>query len=251
MSHHPGPLGGGLTIEGGEVSDTISAGRDGTISAAGGGGVDDMRLNAEIVVADGGVDGDKIRVGAKTHLLGGKGRDTIQAEGTAKSYVEGNEERDTLYGSTTADALRGGPGNDYISAARARTHSSATPVSIESTVARGTTRSPAALRGDKLYGEDGTDAISGDAGNDRIYGGPGDDRRRGKCGASLAPPCEAAPGGTRSSAGPMTRSSAKAAKTRSGWRRRPLRRGHEQRQHRMQAALEIERVPGGEPRCRS
>lgn len=128
----------GLTVEGGDGSDTIT-GTDYTDFLGGAGGDD---------LIDGAGADDDLHGGSGTDtLLGDAGNDTVHGEADSDE-IHGGADADSLFGHDGDDQIYGGAGND---------------------VGWG------GLGSDELHGDDGADALHGREGDDTLVGGAGQD----------------------------------------------------------------------------
>ncbi len=149
----------GITVEAGELNDTVQLSDSVTVPSTLIGGAGNDRL-------DGGVGNDYLFGGAGNDgLLGGAGDDYLVGEagndallgGTDNDYLDSGVGNDYLFGGDGYDALLGGTGDDYL---------------------------VGEAGGDGLLGGDGNDYLDGGAetdyldsgaGNDRLFGSTGDD----------------------------------------------------------------------------
>jgi Ca2+-binding RTX toxin-like protein len=172
-------------IYGEEANDTIipGPGNDYALGSAGDDHIEGWgKSHGEIVddgvdVLDGGYNDDRIEAGGADTLLGYTHDDVLltKTPSIAPQLMDGGGNNDTIYGSDTADNMRGGErlsGDDKLYGAG------------------GDDTIHGDGNDDQLYGQDGNDSLFGDDGFDFLSGGTGEDSCDGGDLRDIADECE-------------------------------------------------------------
>lgn len=173
----------GLTINGGNGSDTIKAtdyndvikGGTGNDSIEGLQGDDTIYGDAGNDFIRGG-DGNDVIYGGNEEddIMGGKGNDTIYGD-YGNDSIKGGEGDNELYGAEGNDTIYGGDGNDLISGGDGNDEIYCCDGNDTIHCGEGNDFVVAGGGNNIIYGDAGDDDIRDGYGNDKIYGGSGND----------------------------------------------------------------------------